>query len=125
MSKKMLALNFALLAVLLVSLPLQLKAITYDFWDALNDWSDCNAAWPPCAVNCNGSLPCLFACSETATSCALGVGWPEPQMDVCTNAQARHNECVTERSVCESTDIEDCVTPYWECRTSSGIDQCQ
>jgi hypothetical protein len=129
-SKKMLALNAVLLTVLLVSLPLQVKAVQFDFWDALNEWSGCHNGWFDCIGGCppypDPNRPsCVYACSAAASACAVAVYWPEPQMDECSNARAKHNECLVELSVCESTEIEDCTTPYWDCRTASGIDACE
>jgi hypothetical protein len=141
-SKKMLALNAVLLAVLLVSLPLQLRPAMDDFWSSLGGWTDCNGIAINCTGDCQSQLnqclgqgqdpwcqqqyqSCINACGSGYISCWTPINWPEPVMDFCTNARAKHDGCVLERSACLSAEMEDCYTPYYECRESSGIDQCE
>jgi hypothetical protein len=132
-SKKMLALNAVLLAVLLVSLPLQVRAYWPDaFANAFGQWVGCNTGWYDCTWGCGSSSDpgywdCRTACNSVQHGCWGAINWPDFELDYCAGAQAAYNECQTERANCLSAGIDqgDCIGPFMECADSSGIWSCQ
>jgi hypothetical protein len=141
-SKKMLALNAVLLAVLLVSLPLQVRAYWPDaFSNAVGTWSNCRYDWWSCDYGCQVTyqqcqsdpavcydqlLWCLTMCGFYGSSCFAAIDWPDFELDYCGMAQSAYQSCQTEYSACASAlGAENCLDAKAECDESSGIWQCQ
>jgi hypothetical protein len=127
-SKKMLALNAVLLAVLLVSLPLQVRAYWPDwFYGAVQDWNACTSAWSACYQGCGGATSCEQNCYSTLRNCWVNIVWPEANPDSCAIAQTAYNACVDSYNICASAGISpgDCFLTRNDCELASGLYQCQ
>jgi hypothetical protein len=133
MSTRMTLLRLVLAIVVVVSLAVQVKAISeVTFEEAFGMWVDCVYDWWDCTSACGspGSNPnyelCRSACNNQEWSCTSAIGWPMPQMDFCQNAQERANQCNSQYWSCGGPAAEiDCYTPYDECLSASGIHICQ
>jgi hypothetical protein len=135
LSKKMLALNVVLLAVLLVSLPLQVHACWPDwFFGALADWNECTYEWAGAveqvcsqAQNQQEYESCMNAADSTLRNCWANIAWLEANPDSCAMAQTAYYGCLDSYDICAGAGISpaDCSLTRNECELASKLYLCQ
>lgn len=117
--------RLAALCVLLACFSIQARASYFDqFYACDNSYfgtlGDCrsNFSYP---YNPTESQ-CRYNSGDSWLSCINGIQEPMPQLDFCDQARAARDNCNLQYG--GASELQDWDT-YMQCRTASGIDQCE